>query len=112
MRRITLTLAALAMLVFGVNQTAMARGHYGHGGFQGYGGHHAYYPYARNWGAGYGGYGLGNYYGGYGAGYYGPGYGAYGYGPAVGAAPYYGYGGYPAPGIGIGGRNFSLFLQP
>jgi hypothetical protein len=95
MRRIVLTLVGLGMFLCGTN-VAMAHGysHHGHGAAYG---HHAYYGGHGGWGVGYapvpiyGSYGCGNGYAGYG-------YGGYGYG-------------YPPAGIGVAGRNFSLWFQ-
>jgi hypothetical protein len=98
MRRFMLIAATLAVLLLGTQQ-AMAHS-YGHG-HHGYGGYRGYYG-ARAYG-GYGGYYPGSYGG---SGYWGPGVApAYGYGVP-------GYGAYPPLGVGIGGRNFGLWLQP
>lgn len=102
MRRMTLTLVALGLLVFGGSQVAMAHGYPGHGYRPAYRGNYwAGYPYARGAYVPY----TARYGGGYGA---GCGVG----GAAVPYAAGYGAGyGYPQAGFGVAGRNFSLWFN-
>jgi hypothetical protein len=105
MRRILLVSACLTVLVFSGTTTALAKGPHHHG----YARHgHAYHRHGdgARWSGYRGGYrgygGYGGYCGPRGVAYY-PAYPAY-------AAPYYGPG-YSNWGLGVGGRNFSFWVQ-